>query len=628
VALRVLNVQRNRDNAVVTKSRIKINGEISGSRAMAVGTKVAPVLKARRSLAVLKATLFFARDGEEDLRVEGIWSGLEKGYDVYNFDLPISSEAGLYYYGYELHTASGKWYMRAGGTVGYDKVYIGHLLIYEEQYSAPTWLDGGLIYHVFVDRFNKGSKEVPVRDDAVLLTDWDEGIPEYPEHPGDFLRNNTFFGGTLWGVAEKLDYFKSLGVSCIYLSPVFKAYSNHKYDTGDYMQVDEMFGGDEALKNLFDKAAEYGIGVILDGVFNHVGDDSLYFDKYGKYGGNGAYSGPNSPYYSWFSFKEFPDKYQSWWGIGNLPRVKRTDGFRKLIYGKGGVVDKYMSMGAAGFRLDVVDELERDFVTELCAAIKQKKKDAYIVGEVWEDASDKMAYGERKQYFQGGQLDAVMNYPLRSAIVEYVLHGSSEFLADTVDTLYRHYPIHKSAYMMNILGTHDTERILTVLSGDRADGCSNAELAVKRMDALHRTVARHRLMTAVLLQMTLPGIPCIYYGDEVGMEGYRDPFNRCPYPWGREDKNIFGWYKKLSDLRREYSVLSSHVFKVLAAKDGLFAFERGETPEKIVVCTNAGGNTMPLALDGAYCSLLDNEVYRGVINVQPGMGNVLKRIEE
>ena len=282
-----------------------------------------------------------------------------------------------------------------------------------------------------------------------------------------------------------------------------------------------------------------------------------------------------------------------------------------------------MSMGASGFRLDVVDELESDFVTELCAAIKSKKEDAYIVGEVWEDASDKMAYGERKKYFQGAQLDSVMNYPLRSAIVEYVLHGSAKFLADTVDTLYRHYPLHKTSYMMNILGTHDTERILTIMGGERSDGFSNSELAVKKMTTLQRIVARHRLMTAVLLQMTLPGIPCIYYGDEAGMEGYRDPFNRCPYPWGREDKEIFGWYKKLISLRKD-KVFSSDTFKVLKAKGGLFAFERGEGIDKIVVCTNTGGDTAKLVLDGAYRSLLTNNQYDGFIDVQPGMGEVLK----
>lgn len=626
VAFRVLNKQQNRGNAVDCVSTFYENGELNTSRTAMGGSTVYFVLKVKRSLAVMRANLLFAADGCPAELTAGYWTGLENGFDLYRFDLPRRMSAGLYFYGYELHTTTGKRYVRAGGTVGYDEIYTGRLLVCSEKYAPPKWLDGGVIYHVFVDRFYKGEKSVPIRDDAVML-DWDKDLPEYPERPGAFLKNNTFFGGTLWGVAEKLDYLKGLGVSCIYLSPVFKAYSNHKYDTGDYMRVDEMFGGDEALENLFKEAEKRGIGVILDGVFNHVGDDSLYFDKYGNYGGNGACSGPKSPYYDWFKFKSFPDVYDSWWGTGNLPRVTRTPAFRKLIYGKGGVIEKYMTMGASGFRLDVVDELEVDFVDKLCAAIKKQKKDAYIVGEVWEDASDKTAYNERKQYFWGKQLDAVMNYPLRSAIIEYVMHGRAGLLADVANTLYRHYPKHKSKYMMNILGTHDTERILTVLGGESADGFSNAELSVKRMDPIRRSVACHRLKNAVLLQMTLPGIPCIYYGDEAGMEGYKDPFNRLPYPWGKEDAKIYEWYKKLADVRRAEKAFASEDFNVVAAEGGLFAFRRGEGCGSVLVYANSGGTSETLKLDGEYVSLLNGSAQSGAIKVYPGGGDVLKKEE-
>ena len=503
---------------------------------------------------------------------------------------------------------------------------MGRLLVCDEQYASPDWLDGGIIYHIFVDRFNKGSKPVPVRDDAVMLSDWYNDVPEYPEKPGDFLPNNTFFGGTLWGVAEKLDYLEELGVKCIYLSPVFKAYSNHKYDTGDYMQVDGMFGGDAALKNLFEKASEKGIGVILDGVFNHVGDDSLYFDRYGKYGGSGACSGRESPYYSWFTFTKFPEKYDAWWGISNLPRVKRNASFTNFICGKGGVVEKYMKMGASGFRLDVVDELESDFVDRLCAKIKKCRKDAYIVGEVWEDASDKTAYSERKRYFQGSQLDAVMNYPLRNAIIEYVMRGDARRLANTVSVLYSHYPVHKSAHMMNILGTHDTERILTVLGGDSAAGCTNAQLAEKHMTALQRSVAFQRLKKAVLLQMTLPGIPCVYYGDEAGMEGYHDPFNRRPYPWGHEDTDILAWYKLLTGFRKKHSAFSSKKFRVLPAKGGLFAFRRGEGAEEIIVCTNTGDAAKKVQFAGTYRSLFTSREFTDAETVPPGGFDILEKM--
>ncbi len=623
MSFRRLNAQNDRGNAVDCVPTFYENNVLNTGRTICGGSAVYFLLKVKRSLAVMRANLLFAADGKSADRISGYWFGLENGFDLYRFDLPDKAKAGLYFYGYELHTTSGIWYVRAGGTVGYDEVFTGKLLVCDEKFKAPAWLDGGIIYHIFVDRFNKGSKEVPVRDDVVML-DWEKDLPEYPDKPGGFLRNNTFFGGTLWGVAEKLDYLNDLGVKCIYLSPVFKAYSNHKYDTGDFMQVDEMFGGDAALENLFKEAAKYGIGVILDGVFNHVGDDSVYFDKYCNYGGNGAYQGKKSPYYKWFTFKEFPDVYEAWWGIGNLPRVTRTPAFRKLIYGNGGVVEKYMEMGAAGFRFDVVDELEIDFVDKLCAKIKKHKKDAYIVGEVWEDASDKTAYGERKQYFWGKQLDSVMNYPLRSAIIEYVMRGKGRLMADVAHTLYRHYPEHKSAYMMNVLGTHDTERILTVLGGENAYGYTNDQLSCKRMDDLQRSVAFHRLKNAVLLQMTLPGIPCVYYGYEVCMQGYKDPFNRCPYPWGKEDEKIRAWYKKLTAIRQAEKSLSAHSFKVCAVKDGLFAFRRGEGEQSLIVYTNTGGTAEKLKLDGAYISLLTGDIYRGMAKAYPGSGDILK----
>lgn len=623
MAFRVLNWFSEMAGGVQFIPQLFIDGIENKGCTAEKGKALSFSLKAVRSLAVLKAYLIFTEDGCEDVRTEGEWQGLEEGMDLFSFDFSAAPHAGLYFYGFELHTPSGVWYVCENGCKCRDKVHTDRVLVYDEKYKAPKWLDGGIIYHIFVDRFYKGAKEVPVREDAVVYTDWENGIPEYPEYPGAFLRNNTFFGGTLWGVIEKLPYLKDLGVKCIYLSPVFKAYSNHKYDTGDYMQVDEMFGGDEALKELFKKASDMGIGVILDGVFNHVGDDSVYFDHFGKYGKKGAYWGKKSPYYDWFSFIDFPDKYEAWWGIGNLPRVNRVPSFRKLIYGKGGVVDKYMSMGASGFRLDVVDELEGDFTEGLCASVKKIKKDAYMVGEVWEDASDKIAYSDRKHYFQGKQLDAVMNYPLRSGIIEYALNGNSQFLADTVTMLYRHYPPHKMAYMMNVLGTHDTERILTVLGGDKAEGCTNAEKSTKKMKPSEYRTAKKRLKIAALLQMTLPGIPCVYYGDEAGMEGYKDPFNRRPFPWHNVDTELYEWYKKLTDIRKTSQVFTAYDFEVVKKSNGIFAFNRKTENEILTVITNMSSDVVKIKLSAPQRSLLTGKNHKSVITLQPLSGEIL-----
>lgn len=191
-------------------------------------------------------------------------------------------------------------------------------------------------------------------------------MPEYPAYPGAPLKNNRFYGGTLLGIIDKLEYIRSLGVDTIYLSPIFDAASNHKYDTADYMSVDSMFGGEKAFKALIKKAHEYGIGIILDGVFNHTGSDSIYFNKYGHYKTLGAYQSKKSKYYSWYDFKNYPDEYTAWWGIDILPRIHpdKPD-CRKYFVGKDGVIAKYASMGIDGFRLDVADELSDDFIAEI-----------------------------------------------------------------------------------------------------------------------------------------------------------------------------------------------------------------------------------------------------------------------
>ena len=236
--------------------------------------------------------------------------------------------SGLYFIGFYIKTVAGDAYAykpSCGNTVAFRKAegdmpYQFQLTVSDFSHNAPEWIYGGIIYHVFVDRFCR-TVETPMRRDSILNTDWDNGIPEYPEYPGAHLENNTFFGGNLYGVADKLDYISSLGVNCIYLSPVFEAYSNHKYDTGNYMKVDDAFGGEDALRKLISEAQKSNIRIILDGVFNHTGDDSIYFNKYGKYDSIGAYQSKSSEYYSWYDFKEFAYEYTSWWGIKTRPRI-------------------------------------------------------------------------------------------------------------------------------------------------------------------------------------------------------------------------------------------------------------------------------------------------------------------
>ena len=457
------------------------------------------------------------------------------------------------------------------------------MLIYNEKYSSPEWLKGSVMYQIFPDRFAKGG-ECEKREDAIYNDDWENGIPEYPAVRGDSFPNNTHFGGSLYGVAEKLPYLKELGIGCIYLNPIFSAYSNHKYDTADFLSVDKSFGGDSALAHLIEQAHKMDIKVILDGVFNHVGNDSIYFDAYNKYGCGACSAGKSSPYYEWFTFNEFPNVYESWWGIKNLPRTVRCESYISFITEQ--VIPKYMQMGIDGWRLDVADELESDFLDRIVSAIKAYKPDAVIIGEVWEDASNKIAYDERKRYFRGAQLDSVTDYPIRNAMIDFVKYGNAEFLVETVKTLYRNYPPHKLTNVMNFLGSHDTERITTVLGGIEDMGEENEILAHRRMSECERENAIKLLNQAYLLLASLPGVPCIYYGDEFGMEGYHDPFNRRPFPPRAFDDANIGFFKKVNAVRNGEPLFKSTELTATVLAEGVAYIVRTDGVKKLHIFAN------------------------------------------
>ena len=510
-------------------------------------------------------------------------------------------EGGLLYYHYRILTE--KKTLLYGGEKPTELIALTdgqgerQLLVYDASYLPPESFGDGILYHIFVDRFAKtGAAEKSQKPGTELDPDWENGIPQYGPYPGAEVTNNVFFGGDLWGVADKLDYIASLGTGTIYLSPVFTAASNHKYDTSDYLSVDPMFGGDEALEHLCREAKEYGIRVILDGVFNHTGSDSVYFNKEGNYPGVGAYQSEKSPYAHWYRFRKFPDDYECWWGVKILPRVDSGNpAYQKFIYEQ--VIPKWMQAGVYGWRLDVADELTGEFLEKLRTAVREQNPDAAIIGEVWEDASDKVSYGERRQYLLGRQLDGVMNYPLRDAVIRYVLRGDAEALRKGTETLYRRYPKWASENQMNFLGTHDTIRILTSLGGEPEGEHTNAELSVMRMTEAERNTALTRLKTAYGLIAAMPGVPCVFYGDEVGMEGYRDPFCRRTFPWHNMDKDLLTYYRTIGNIRREEPVLKTGVLQILAAEKDYAFFARtpwnGED-HQILVAVNRSEKALTL----------------------------------
>lgn len=563
------------------------------------------------------------------------WVSLVGNRDIYEVEIDLCSiGVGLYYYEYELISDKKSDFY---GKIDLDGVlsrlenqYDGliQLTIYEELGRHPEWLKGGIMYHIFVDRFAKSGR-FKKKENAIINEDWYNGIPQYPEYPGADVDNNMFFGGDLCGVIEKLDYIKSLGVNCIYLSPIFEAYSNHKYDTADYMSIDSMFGDEKTLEALVKEAKKRDISIIFDGVFNHTGADSLYFNKYGTYSTVGAYQSKKSPYYEWYNFKDFPSKYECWWDVQILPRVKSdTPSYKNFILGDGGVIEKWMKKGIAGFRLDVADELSDDFLKTLNSKLKSINPDGIIYGEVWEDASNKIAYDKRKKYFLGNELDSVMNYPLREAIIDYIKSGNARLLRDTFAMLYSHYPKSASDLLMNVLGTHDTERILTVLGGKSSDGYTNEQLSTMKMSEKELQIAIKRLKMAYAINSTVPGIPCVFYGDEAGMEGYRDPFNRLPFPWGKENKELLNFYRTIGEIRREERLYKDGLFKLLHCDSDALAFARYDENSCIITLVNRSDRMLKLETDFIAENLLTNKVQNIIFEGEIAIFKVERPVED
>ena len=566
----------------------------------------------------------FIRLGDVSTPVEMRFEKSENGFSVYTADY-VFDAAGIYYYRFEMRNRDGVWYYgrgENGESVCGENLPEWQLTVYKSSYKTPDFAKGNIIYHIFVDRFNRADG-VKTKRKYRLHESFSES-PEVVSADGKYYADD-FFGGNFNGIREKLDYLEELGVGIIYLSPIFKAYSNHRYDTGDYLKVDELLGTEDDFKRLLDAAHEKGMKIILDGVFNHSGADSLYFNKFGTYDSLGAYQSKSSPYYDWYYFKKFPDEYACWWGCDNVPDLNKSNkDYRALVFGKSGVVEKWQKLGADGWRLDVVDELPIDFVNLLIKKIKSVNKDALVIGEVWEDASTKVSYGELRPYLLGDQLDGTMNYPFMNAIIAYVRDGDEKFFKDTVQSILENYPKETVYCLMNSLGTHDTVRIINALSDVRAHGWSKThKLGYKLPDSEYEK-AKKKLYLASVLQFTLPGIPSIFYGDEAGLQGFDDPINRRPYPWGSEDKEILAHYKKLGRIRRENRAVFSGGFN-MRDENGLVAYERAGGDDEILIAVNAGADDKTLIINKEYTSLYNNKEYKDVVDVPAGAFVILKK---
>ncbi len=489
------------------------------------------------------------------------------------------------------------------GRFGYEGDVAPYQITVYKPTEVPGWYQSGIVYQIFPDRFK--------RDD-----DWEERVTKANEHinarrsdikktiqkdwtqPAFYVRDDTgrvsewpMYGGSLKGIEEKLDYLRSLGVTAIYLNPVFEATSNHRYDTADYMRIDPALGTDDDFRDLAEAAKARGIRLILDGVFNHTGRDSIYFDRFGNYSSPaegapgpqhiGAWGNEDSPYRSWYKFDDSLEcGYMSWWGVDDLPDVEENDpSYREFILGKDGVVAHWLEMGASGWRLDVADELPDDFIAGIRKRLKETDPDGLLIGEVWEDASNKISYDERRKYLLGDELDGTMNYPLRDILLDYINYtiGSGR-AAEMILSLEENYPAEHFYGALNLIGTHDRERIITAMAGEQ-----DYESAVRKVKLLST------------LQYALPGVPCVYYGDEVGLMGGTDPANRSGYPWGFENLDLGYHYRMLGLLYDQHPALKDGSFKMLSGtgdiSDDVLAFtlsgrDAGGAEETILVLAN------------------------------------------
>jgi len=426
---------------------------------------------------------------------------------------------------------------------------------------------------------------------------------------------------------EKLDYLKELGVETLYFNPIFEAAENHRYGTADYSRIDPMLGCNEDFSSLCDEAHKRGMRVMLDGVFNHTGYVSRYFNGDGFYPEVGAAQSEDSPYRSWFNFTHWPHKYESWWGIYSLPAVNEGDpSYQDFIFAsKDSVVRRWLRAGADGWRLDVADELPDDFVQGIHKAARAEKPDAVVIGEVWEDGSNKVAYGVRRKHILGGHCDGLMNYPLRTAILDFFLRKNGSGFVESMETLRENYPPFAFYSSMNSLGTHDTPRILTLLGaeGEYKEQSRDARAAF-RLSPEQLSRGRERLMAAAALLFCFPGSPTVYYGDEAGMEGFEDPFNRRTFPWGREDEALLNWFRALGSLRKDCPALRRGDISYLAGEGAVLAFTRSVQEETLLCAFNAGDEPARLPVGAALRPLLGQAVLKeGALILPPRSGSIL-----
>ena len=565
----------------------------------------------------------------------------------YRTELALPHESGLLFYWFRYVNAEGRtiYYVASADNrngegmtyhepprVGPDEdkyPYAFQITIYKKDFVTPDAIKGAMIYQIFPDRFRRDrffdyDKMVRSEDrpERIFHRSWYEDVDIEGKPETGYLACD-FYGGSLDGICEKLDYIKSLGIDIIYLNPIFCARSSHRYDTADYLNVDPILGGNAAFTKLVAAAKALGIRIIIDGVFSHTGADSKYFNKFGRYEGVGAYEAycqdKESMYRTWYNFYKDENgnvNYDSWWGFPDLPNVNEDDlAYRNFIFGEGGVVDKWTSEGAGGIRLDVSDELPDGFIRQMRDTLKVKTKgEGILIGEVWEDASNKCSYGSYRDFMLGNTHDSVMGYPFRKTLLDYLTGWyGADVLDARLEGFRERYPAQAYYSIMNLVSSHDVPRILTALSKpyDTDDRHVQKNMKIDAGSFYDCVKLGH---IAYAIQIGYIGSATLYYGDEILMEGYKDPFNRRTYPWERltvkQEENLM-FTRRIARLRTDNGCLRTGFYRTLAAEGDLFAFERYLVDGKdffgrevsgssrIALLTNRGDEPVYVTLSGS-----------------------------
>ena len=461
------------------------------------------------------------------------------------------NDVGLYFYYFDLYTDFRRIVRGPDncGVVSWQEGESWQITVYEADFETPAPIKGKVFYQIFPDRFCEGVENKPMPfPDRLYQADKHAEPFWQPNEVGGHL-NEDYFGGDLKGIQMKLPYLRKMGVDYLYLNPIFEAHSNHRYNTADYLNVDPLLGTNEDFETLCAEARKYGIGIVLDGVFSHTGSDSRYFNREGGY--------------------------RSWWGFETLPEVnEEAPSYVEFITGEGGVIDTWLRRGAAGFRLDVADELPDEFIEKVRTAVKRVGPDKFLLGEVWEDATTKFGFDKRRTYLLGKGLDSVMNYPFKNAVLGFVCGRDAGQTMTDILSICEHYPAPALDTALNFLSTHDTERALTVIADEPANGRGREWQSGRCVtgDAYEEGMLKLRMAYAIIY--TLPGVPCLYYGDEIGMQGYRDPFNRGFYCWDSHEERLKPVLAQLAQLRHTCEAFRTGELRVLRAEGGVLHYQR------------------------------------------------------